>query len=157
MLKEGVRPPVWLRRQKDLVQADPEAPLMLVELVAGILEPGDEGPDGLRRRGAAEAREEAGVVVPLAALAPLGGPSYPTPGAADERVEFLVAELAGPPPAGPLPPGDGSAMEHGTRVLVLDLEEAIQRCRDGRFPDMKTEIGLTRLAATFGAQDDHRS
>ncbi len=146
VLKEGVRPPVWLRRQKELVRPDPEAPLMLVELVAGILEPADAAAGGLARRGAAEAHEEAGVEVPLASLVPLGGPSYPTPGAADERVDFLVAELDGPPEQGGRPPGDGSAMEHGTQVLVFDLEEAIQRCRDGRIPDMKTEIGLTRLA-----------
>ncbi|RMH02272.1 MAG: NUDIX hydrolase [Planctomycetota bacterium] len=146
VLKEGVRPPVWLRRCKDLIRPDPQAPLCLIELVAGILEPGDGGPDGLSRRGAAEAREEAGVELSPDELVPLGGPSFPTPGAADERVDFLVAELPGPPPAA-RPRGDGSAMEHGTTVVVLDLEEAIARCRDGRIPDMKTEIGLTRLAA----------
>lgn len=153
VLKEGVRPPVWLRRRKELIQPDPDAPLVLTELVAGILERGDGGPDGLRRRGAAETREEAGVDLPADAFAPLGGPSFPTPGAADERVDFLVAELPGPPPAGGPPGGDGSGMEHGTRVLVLPLDEALRRCRDGRIPDMKTEIGLTRLAAMLAHED----
>ncbi len=157
VLKEGVRPPVWLRRHKELVRADPEAPLMLVELVAGILEPGDEGGAGLRRRGAAEAWEEAGVKLDPSDLEVLGGPSYPTPGAADERVDFLVAELDRPPSTAALPAGDGSPMEHGTRVLVLDLDEAIRRCRDGRIPDMKTEIGLCRLAARLETRDESPS
>ncbi len=151
VLKEGVRPPVWLRREKELVHPDPAAPLVLVELVAGILEPEDAVPDGLQRRGAAEAEEEAGVLLDPARLRPLGGPSFPTPGAADERVDFLVAEIDGPPPAEQPPAGDGSGMEHGTRVVVLPLDEALRRCRDGRIPDMKTEIGLARLAALLEA------
>ncbi|HEX9793826.1 MAG TPA: NUDIX hydrolase [Planctomycetota bacterium] len=145
VLKEGVRPPVWLRREKALVHPDPQAPLMMAELVAGLLEAGDAGPGGAARRAAAEAHEEAGVKVPTSAFAALGGASFPSPGAADERVEFQVAELAAAPdPAAPLP-GDGSAMEEGGAVLVLELDQAIARCRDGRIPDMKTEIGLLRL------------
>lgn len=149
VLKEGVRPAVWLRREKDLPRPDPEAPLTLPELVAGLLEEADRGAEGVARRAAAEAREEAGVDLPPAAFRPLGAASFPTPGAADERVEFQVAELPGPEALGRAT-GDGSAMEEGSRVLVLELAEAIRRCRDGRIPDMKTEIGLLRLAALLG-------
>lgn len=149
LLKEGVRPAVWLRRHKELVTPDPGAPLTMAEIVAGLLEPGDGGADGARRRAAAECREEAGVLLDPAAFAPLGTAAFPSPGTADERVEFLCAELPGPPSAGARL-GDGSAMEEGTRVLLLDLDEALCRCRDGRIPDMKTELALRRLADRIG-------
>jgi hypothetical protein len=41
-------------------------------------------------------------------------------------------------------------MEEGQRVLVLDLVDAIARCRRGEIPDMKTEIGLLRLCDRIG-------
>ena len=44
------------------------------------------------------------------------------------------------------PGGDGSVMEEGGGVWVLPLEEAIEACRTGAIPDMKTEIALLRLA-----------
>ena len=46
--------------------------------------------------------------------------------------------------------GDGTTMEEATRPVVFDLREAIRRCRDGRIPDMKTEVGLLRLADRIG-------
>ena len=146
VLKEGVRPAVYLRREQQLIHPDPEAPLLLIELVAGVLEPGDEGAGGARRRAAAECREEVGVELQPERFERLGGSSFPTPGAGDERVEFFAAEIDEAPEDGAQAGGDGSPMEHGTRVVVLPLEEAIARCSDGRIPDMKTEIGLRRLA-----------
>ncbi|TAH36779.1 MAG: NUDIX hydrolase [Planctomycetota bacterium] len=146
LLKEGVRPPIWLRRHKELVRPDPEAPLVLAEIVAGMLEPEDAGGDAMRRRARIECREEAGVDLPLAAFQPLGGHSFPSPGITDERVDYYHAELDTLPDRESPALGDGSGMEHGTRLLVLDLDEAIQRCRDGSIPDMKTEVALCRLS-----------
>ena len=40
----------------------------------------------------------------------------------------------------------GSVMEEGGGVWVLPLAEAIEACRTGAIPDMKTEIALLRLA-----------
>lgn len=150
-LKEGVRPPVYLRRAKQMVRPDPDAPVALVEVVAGVLESGDAGDAGLARRAAAEAREEAGVDLPEGAFRTLGEGSFATPGTSDEKVFFCEAEV----PAGavlskgPLG-GDGSAMEEGTRLVAMDLGDAIRRCRDGRIPDMKTEVALLRLAERLG-------
>lgn len=144
VLKEGVRPPVWLRRQRDLVEPDPHAPLVLTELVAGMLEAGDAGADGRRRRGRAESREEAGLDVPLVAFESLGGALFPSPGITDERVEFLAAQVARLPEPDAAA-GDGSGMEHGTRAVVWELDDALAACRDGRILDMKTEVGLARL------------
>jgi len=146
VLKEGVRPPIWLRREADLIDPDPEAPLVLVELVAGMLEAGDKGPGGHARRAAAEAHEEAAVRVAPGAFEPLGAASFPSPGITDERVVFVAAELNALPAAG-ASAGDGSGMEHGTRAVVMPLAAALAACHDGRIADMKTEIGLQRLAA----------
>ncbi len=150
VLKAGVRPPVFLRRRKKLIQPDPKAPLVLTELVAGLLEPGDEGPEGLARRASLEAREEAGLEIPPEAFRPLGAPVFPSPGAADEKVFLLEAELPSPP--GDLAAGgDGSPMEEGTRVRLMDLEEAVRACRAGAIPDMKTELALVRLRDRLAA------
>ena len=47
-------------------------------------------------------------------------------------------------------PGDGSVMEESTRRVVLELADAVARCRRGEIPDMKTEIGLLRMAEAIG-------
>ena len=46
--------------------------------------------------------------------------------------------------------GDGSVMEEGGFIAVLELGEAIAACRSGEIPDMKTELGLLRLADHLG-------
>ncbi|MFQ5749561.1 MAG: NUDIX hydrolase [Planctomycetota bacterium] len=151
LLKEGVRPAIWLRRGLPLHPPDPEAPLMLRELVAGVLEPGDEGEGGLAGRASAETREEAGLEVPSEAFRLLGSACFPSPGVSDEKVHFLVAELAAAPELREGGRGDGTPMEEGTRSVVLDLEEAVRLCRIGAIPDMKTEVGLLRLASLLAA------
>lgn len=148
ILKEGVRPPVYLRRLKPLVRPETREDPMLVELAAGVLESADAGAGGLARRAAIEVREEVGVALPPEAFAPLGEGLFASPGISDEKVYFCVAE-AGAGTAAP-PAGDGSAMEEGTRAVELDLGEAIRMCRDGRIPDMKTEVALLRLADRVG-------
>ena len=41
-------------------------------------------------------------------------------------------------------------MEECAQLVVLELGEAITACRSGAIPDMKTEIGLLRLADHLG-------
>ncbi|MBL9087010.1 MAG: NUDIX hydrolase [Planctomycetia bacterium] len=148
LLKTGVRPPVFLRRHLPLTQPDARPYGRLVEMVAGMLEPDDTGRHGVARRAAAEALEEAGVKVPLAAVEALGAESFPSPGVTDEKVHFRAARAD--LDARRAPEGDGSAMEHGTQVLVLPVEEAIAACRRGDVPDMKTEMALLRLCDLVG-------
>ncbi|PIE22467.1 MAG: NUDIX hydrolase [Planctomycetota bacterium] len=146
-LRENLRPPIWLRRRNEAIPFPEEnPPSTLLETVAGVLEASDsEHPKelGLCLRAAAECQEEVGLSVKPEAILPLGGASFPSPGVADEMVYFCAAQvdfaLAQPPQ------GDGSTMEEVGGLVILKLHEAIARCRDGRIPDMKTEIGLIRL------------
>jgi ADP-ribose pyrophosphatase len=149
VLRENLRPPVYLRRHKTFVQPDARTFTLLGEIVAGLLEPGDEGPTGIERRAAIEVREEVGWDVTPEDVQPLGGPMFASPGITDEKVFFrhVEVDLA----CRSTPTGDGSVMEQAGRVLVVPLAEALRRCREGEMPDMKTEVGLARLAALLPA------
>ena len=106
------------------------------------------GEEGLRSRAVIEAREEAGVQVPAEACVMLGGETFASPGTTDEKLYFCAVET--PLEDRAEPTGDGSVMEEWSRVHLLDLGEAIAMCRDGRVPDMKTEVALLRLADHLG-------
>lgn len=148
LLKTGVRPPVWLRRRLALTQPDARPYDRLVEVVAGMLEPDDRGPGGIARRAAHEAAEEAGLALDPAAVRPLGAESFPSPGITDEKVHFAAA--AADLDRRARPTGDGSGMEEGGGVVLLPLREAIEACRRGDVPDMKTEVALLRLCDAIG-------
>jgi ADP-ribose pyrophosphatase len=135
LLRHGVRIPLQFGR--------PEKPrtLLFPELVAGIVEPGDD----LMQRAAAEAMEEAGLRVDVAAVQPLGPPLFPTPGMCAEIFHFVRCEVDAQAAMHPVA-GDGSPFEQGARLEWLSLDEALLRCASGDIRDMKTEIGLRRLA-----------
>lgn len=147
-LRTGVRPPVWFRKDKTLVQPDERPHLLLHEIVAGLLEPEDTGPDGIERRAVAECLEEAGYQINVADVVPLGGPLFASPGITDEMVYYraVAVDLE----QRQEPQGDGSVMEEAGEVVLMDLDQAIARCRDGSIPDTKTEIGLLRLCSLIG-------
>jgi ADP-ribose pyrophosphatase len=149
-LRRATRATVWLRRTKqaELVRPDARAYDTIVELVAGVLEADDRGPDGVRRRGAIEAKEEAGFDVDPARAVELGDGFFPSPGVSDEKVWLIAAEVV--PGSASRALGDGSVMEEGSSTIVLELGDAIARCRSGEIPDAKTEIGLRRLADHLG-------
>jgi ADP-ribose diphosphatase len=134
LLRHGVRVPVQFGR--------PEKPsaLLFPELVAGILEPGDD----VFQRAADEAMEEAGLRVPPASVEMLGPAAFPTPGMCAEVFQFVCCEVA-PDALAHLPGGDGSPFEEGARLEWVSLDEALARCARGEIRDMKTEIGLRRL------------
>jgi 8-oxo-dGTP pyrophosphatase MutT (NUDIX family) len=134
LLRHGVRVPVQFGR--------PEKPsaLLFPELVAGILEPGDD----VFQRAADEVMEEAGLRVPPASVEILGPPAFPTPGMCAEVFQFVCCEVAPDALAHP-PGGDGSPFEEGARLEWVSLDEALGRCARGEIRDMKTEIGLRRL------------
>ncbi len=147
-LKTGFRAPIFFRRRQALTQPDARLYGAIAEIVAGMLEPEDLGPDGVDRRASHECLEEAGIEAAPSRLEPLGAESFPSPGVADEKVHFRALEARLDERGEPL--GDGSAMEEGGGVVVLTVEEAIEACRAGGIPDMKTELALLRLCDRIG-------
>jgi len=144
LVRDGLRPALLAGR--DPARAPlPEAPpgMFLTELVAGILEVGDVGSDGLRLRASHEVAEEAGFAVAPEAVALLGAGGYPSPGSMVEKFYFTAVEVD-PATQQPLP-GDGSPMEEGARTRWLALDAAIDACVRGELVDLKTELGLRRL------------
>lgn len=149
--REGTRAPVWLRRKKqdELPCPDPGPYDLLGEIVAGVLEEDDVGREGILRRGAIEAKEEAGYQVDTARVRELGqGGLFPTPGVTDEKVYLVAAEVD--PGVRGAAEGDGSVHEEGTRLVIRELRETIRACRRGELPDAKTELGVLRLADLLG-------
>jgi len=144
LVRDGLRPSVALGRDASVAPL-PEAPpgLFVTELVAGILEAGDRGAEGLSARAAAETLEEAGFVVDPAKVIILGAGALASPGALLEKEYFAAVEVD--PALQVALAGDGSAMEEGAITRWLDLDDAIAACVRGEIGDLKTEVGLRRL------------
>jgi 8-oxo-dGTP pyrophosphatase MutT (NUDIX family) len=134
LLRHGVRVAVYFGRPGD------GRGLLFPELVAGILEEGDD----LFQRAAAEAMEEAGLRVPADSVRLLGPAAFPTPGMCPEVFHFVRCEVAPDAQVHPVT-GDGSPFEEGARLEWVPLEDALSRCSTGEIRDMKTELGLRRL------------
>ena len=146
LLRAGLRPALAFGRPPArLPVPDARSYLLFTEVVAGILEDGDCGEDGIRQRAALEAFEEAGLRVPAERFARLGGKVFPTPGMAPECFHLFHAEVD--PGAAEPPAGDGSPMEEGCVVGFVPLAEALARCDRGDIEDAKTELALRRLHA----------
>lgn len=149
LLRRSPRVPIYLRLHKRFVHPDPRPYLSITEAVAGIVEEGDTpGIDGVRQRAVLEAAEEAACTVDAKAFHQVGGETFASPGTSDEKL-FYCAGAVQLADAG-VPTGDGSVMEECAEIVVLDLREAIRACRSGEIPDMKTEVGLLRLADHLG-------
>lgn len=148
MLKEGIRPAVYLRKEKHVEHGEDRSWMKVIEIAAGMLEADDAGAGGIERRAAAEAHEECGMEVRAADVLDLGGAMFPSPGVTDERVHFRAVPVR--IAAAGTPHGDGSPMEQGTRAVVMDVDDAILACRTGEIPDMKTELALLRLCDAIG-------
>ena len=149
LLRDAPRAPVYLRHARRFVHPDPRVYLTLLELVAGLVEESDGAGDlGLCRRAAIEAHEEAGLQLRAEDFRVLGGESFASPGTGDEKLRFCAAATA--LAAASAGHGDGSVMEEGARLVSLELADAIEACRRGAIPDMKSELGLLRLADHLG-------
>jgi ADP-ribose pyrophosphatase len=149
LTRRGLRPAAFFRRGR--TPALPEPPYLLVEeLVAGVLEPGEVGLDALRRRGADELREEAGLLVEPGRLRLLGGAFFPLPGIVSEKIHLLEVEVdrpsGGEGPYDAPAEGDGSPLEEGALLTWRELGAALRACEAGEIEDAKTELALRRLA-----------
>ena len=153
LTRRGLRPAAYFRRGKATVLPEGEY-LLVEELVAGVLEPGEVGLEALRRRAADEVREETDLEVAPEALDLLGAPFFMLPGIASEKIHLVAGEVArgAAPAVRPAPgTGDGSPLEEGAELRWRPLRAAIAACEAGEIEDAKTEIALRRLAARLGA------
>ncbi|RMH50573.1 MAG: NUDIX hydrolase [Zetaproteobacteria bacterium] len=109
----------------------------LVEIVAGVIDPGETAEEAARR----EALEEAGYAV--GRLRRLGAPRwYPSPGACSEQVTLFLAEVARDRPAR----DDLGVPEEGEdiRRRWVAVEEAMAMVADGRINSALPIIALQR-------------
>jgi ADP-ribose pyrophosphatase len=136
LLRRGLRPALALGRD------DAPGPWS-VELVAGIVENGDHGEHGVKRRAAQEAAEEAGFTVVADDVELLGAGTFPTPGSMPEK--YWLTHVRVDPAAQHVAEGDGSPLEHHADTWWCELDVAIADCVAGRIVDAKTELVLRRL------------
>ncbi len=152
LTRHQLRPAAFFRRGR--TAALPEHEYLLVEeIVAGVLEPGELGMEALRHRASDEAREEAGLEIPPEAIRALGGPFFPLPGIVSEKIHVLETEVArdGGPDVFDAPhEGDGSPLEEGSHLQWRTLPDAIRACDAGEIEDAKSELAFRRLAAKLG-------
>jgi ADP-ribose pyrophosphatase len=156
LTRRQLRPAALFRRGRPTALPEPEH-LLVEEVLAGVVEPGEAGEASLRARAAAEALEEAGLVVDPAALTRLGAPFFLVPGVASELVHLYEVEVADPATRGPLDApseGDGSPLEEGAVLEWRELSAALRACDEGAIADAKTEVALRRLAARLGGGGD---
>jgi 8-oxo-dGTP pyrophosphatase MutT (NUDIX family) len=149
LFRECIRPAVFLRRGRAHATPDPQPYPVLVEAIAGVLEPGDEAPGGIASRASIEAHEEAGVSIDPRTMVVLGHGAFDAPGVMAEKVFFVAGEYD--PAQRGRPQTDGSPFEERGEVFELSLSEAFARIANGSLCDMKTELGLRRLQDWFRA------
>ncbi len=133
-LRSAIRPPLALRGE-GAVQW---------EVPAGLIEPGEEGEEGVLACAAREALEEVGAALAPEAFELLGGPVTLSPGVLAERLHFAIAEVDSS--AFGAPTEDGTPVEERARVRFLPLGEALAACASGVVSDIKTELAIRRLA-----------
>lgn len=144
LTRPNLRPAAYFRRGKDMAVLDGEVHLTVQEIVAGLLEPTDHGESGIRRRAAAEVREEAGFDVSPDEVRILGAPFFAAPGILSEKIFVTTVDVTGKSQASPT--GDGSPMEEkGAATRWWRIDEARRACARGELPDAKTEIAITRF------------
>jgi len=143
LTRTNLRPAAYFRAGRAMTVPDGRSHLWVEEIVAGLLEPEDQGEAGLRHRAAAEAFEEAGVKVSAEEVLLLGAPFFLAPGILSEKVFPTAVDVTGKQEDAP--GGDGSPLEEGGRTRWWRAEALLAACRSGEVQDAKTELSLVRL------------
>lgn len=146
-LRSAVRPPLLLRDAARSPVPERDRGTGLWELPAGLVEVGEQTPDGLRACASRELAEELGFDQPPDLMRELGPSTYPAPGIIGERHFYFEVEVD--PKSRTEPSNDGSPLEHGGLVRSVRLADALALCAQGSIEDAKTELALRRLADRF--------
>lgn len=144
LLRSALRPPPFVRPLEARPYPEPDALGELWEVPAGLVEPDETSPEGLRRCAARELLEETGHPVEPTQVHALGPSTFPCPGVIGERHHFFHVEIDPTAPVTPLE--DGSVLERLAAIVEVPLADALEACRTGEIEDAKTELGLRRLA-----------
>jgi ADP-ribose pyrophosphatase len=152
-LRSAVRPPVAERSPARSPHPERDPPHgLLWELPAGLVEVEEQSPDGLKRAAQRELAEELGFAVEVEAFSELGASVFPVAAMIAERI--YVFEVTVDPERRAEPSLDGSALEHCGVVVPVRVKDALELCRTGAIMDMKTELGLRRLAERYGTGEN---
>ncbi|MEO7095679.1 MAG: NUDIX hydrolase [Polyangiales bacterium] len=149
ILRSCIRPPLALRGEPIVT---PPLPLpkgavsgVLWEIPAGLVEKDERSPEGLVRCVVRETAEEIGIAVQESDVHPLGGVLFPSAGIIGELIYLYECEVD--PASRAEPGGDGSPLEREAQIIELPLATALEWCEAGKLPDVKTELGVRRLAS----------
>jgi ADP-ribose pyrophosphatase len=143
-LRSCVRPPVAMRDKARSPLSEEHDHGGLWELPAGLVEPGEQTPEGVISAAQRELREELGFDVDKADLEPLGSSVFLSPGIVSERLFFFRVSVD--PSLRRAPELDGSPLERFGEVVDVPLSDALAWCASGAIEDVKTEVGLRRFA-----------
>jgi ADP-ribose pyrophosphatase len=143
-LRSSLRPPVAMRDKARSPLSEEHDHGGLWELPAGLVEPGEQTPEGVVAAAQRELLEELGFEVARWQLLPLGHSTFPAAGIVSERLFFF--HVAVDPTQRRAPELDGSPLERFGEVIDVPLSDALGWCAGGTIEDAKTEIGLRRFA-----------
>ena len=143
-LRSCLRPPVALRDKAGSPLPNEHDHGGLWELPAGLVEPGEQTPEGVVGTAQRELLEELGFDVQRSRLRPLGPSVFLSPGIVSERLFFF--HVAVEPSERRAPELDGSPLERFGEVIDVPLADALAWCASGAIEDVKTEVGLRRFA-----------
>jgi len=143
-LRTALRPPLALRAGYRVPERDDSALPVLWEIPAGLIEPSEATPAGLRACAARETLEEVGLALAPADFEPFGPALFLSPGMVAEKIHFLCARVD--PARCGVPTEDGSPVERNAQIAFVPLDEALDAARGGRVRDIKTEVAIRRLA-----------
>ena len=152
LTRAGLRPAAAFRKAEIAALPEPKY-LVIEELVAGVVEPGERGFAALQKRAAAELHEEAGMEIASERFFALGAPFFMLPGIASEKIHIFAVEVArgdGPAEWDAPGEGDGSPLEEGAVLRWRELGIALHACEEGEIEDAKSELAFRRLARHLG-------
>ena len=145
VLRSAFRPPAALRPMSARPIEEKASLGELWELPAGLVEPDETSPEGLKRCAARELFEETGCELAPESMQPLGPAMFPAPAVLGERHFFFHAVVDWSTRVEP--PLDGSILERQASIVAVPLAAALEACASGEIEDEKTELALRRLRA----------
>ena len=149
VLRSQLRPPLAFRKSYEVPLLALGTGAVQWEIPAGLVERGERGSTGLFARASAEAFEEVGLTLAPERFSLLGPATSLSPGLIAEKLHFVCAEIL-PSDRRSQPAGDGHAVEERSISRFVSIETALAAVEGEIVHDIKTELGIRRLADKVG-------